>query len=118
MAWFAVSAVLPTLFLVLPQAAQEAVVERFLWTVLVLYWAALIPAVVGGAILTVLMVRARRTGARRPTTARLLLFCASILLGVGILETGSAVWLAWAHRFPALPTRFLASTRAMSSTSR
>ena len=109
MAWFAVSAVLPDLFLALPRAAQEAFARSFLQTVVVLYWAALIPAVVGGTILTVLMVRARRSGKRRPTMARLLLFFACSLLGVGILETGSAAWLAWAHRFPALPTRFVAS---------
>jgi hypothetical protein len=110
MAWLAASMVLPDLFLALPGAAREAVAERFLWTVLVLYWAALIPAVVGGAISAVLMVRARRIGARRPATARLLLFFVSTLIGVAILETGSAAWLAWAHRFPTLPTRFLAAT--------
>ncbi|MGP0068657.1 MAG: hypothetical protein ACLQGP_34285 [Isosphaeraceae bacterium] len=109
MAWFAASAALPDVLQALPPSAQEAIVERFLWTVLVLYWAALIPAVVGGVVLTVVLIRARRQRARRPMAARLLLFCASTLIGVGVLEAGSAAWLAWVHRFPTLPTRFRSS---------
>jgi hypothetical protein len=109
--WLSISAVLPEAFLTLSPAAQEAIAVRFLWTVMVLYWAALIPAVVGGPILTVLLIRARRAGERRPTAARLLLLCASTLVSLAILEAGGAVWLAAVHRFPALPTRFLASPR-------
>ena len=105
--WLGVSAVLPDWFLTLPLVAQEAYAQRFLWAVLALYWAALIPAVVGGATLTVVVVRAHRAGAGRPVAARLLLLCASTMIGLAILEAAGAAWLAWAHRFPALPTRFL-----------
>ena len=105
------SAVVPTLLPLLPGATQEALVERFLWVVLVIFWASLVPAIIGGAILPILLVRARRAGSRRPTAARLLLLCMSTLFCLGLIESASAVWLAWAHRFPALPTQFSASLR-------
>ena len=103
------SAVAPALFATLPHVTQEALVERFLWALLVVYWGSLIPAVAGAAILTIVLVSARRAGSRRPTAARLLLLCLSTLFCLAFIESGSAVWLAWAHRFPALPTRFPAS---------
>jgi hypothetical protein len=103
------SAIVPVLFPMISHANQEAVVERFVWVVLALYWASLVPAAVGGAVLTILLVSARRAGSSRPTVARLLLLCVSTLFCLVFIEAGSAVWLAWAHRFPALPTRFHAS---------
>src|SRR5262249_30027555 len=72
----------------------------------ILYWVSLVLAVFGGVALTVVLVRARRSGMRRPTAARLLLLCASTLLCLGLIEAASAVWLAWEHRFPNLPTQF------------
>jgi hypothetical protein len=110
LAWIAALAVLPVLFLTLSPATQETLAARLLLAALIVYWAALIPAVVVGAASAVLMVRARRARTRRPITARVLLACTSTLLGVAILEAGSATWIAWAHRYPALPTRFLDST--------
>jgi hypothetical protein len=107
---FAGAAVFPDWFKTLSQASQEVFVERFLWTALISYWAALIPALVVGGISTILLVRARRTRARGPIAARLLLCSVSTLLALAILEAGSAAGLAWMHRFPALPTRFLAAT--------
>ena len=101
-------AVAPTFFEVLPHATQEFVAERFLWSVLVLYWISLVPAVVGGFFLTIVVVKARCRRVKRPLAARLLLLCASILLCVVMTETASAVWLTWAHRFPNLPTHFTA----------
>lgn len=102
-------ATLPALFEILPHATQEVIAERFLWTLLALYWFSLVPAAFGGAILTFVMIRARRNHVKRPTAARLLLLCASTLLSLAIIETASAVWLAWAHRFPDLPTEFTAA---------
>jgi hypothetical protein len=104
-----VSAVVPDFFAILPHTTQEVLVERFLWVVLVLYWASLVPSVVGGAILSILLVIARRAGSRRPTAARLLLLCISTVFCLVFIESASAVWLAWEHRFPALPTQFPAS---------
>jgi hypothetical protein len=95
-------------FVLLPHAIQDLIAEWFLWTVLVLYWVALVPAVVGGAFLAFLVVRARRQRMKRPLAARLLLLCASTLLCLVITETASSVWLAWAHRLPNLPTQFTA----------
>jgi hypothetical protein len=99
-------AALPELFAILPHSTQETLAQRFLVLVLILYWVSLILAVIGGALLTIVIVRARRGCVRCPTANRLLLLCGSTLLCLGIIETASAVWLAWAHRFPALPTRF------------
>ena len=65
--------VLPVLFETLPHASQEVIAERFLWTLLILYWFSLVPAVFGGAMLTFVMIRARRNHVKRPTAARLLL---------------------------------------------
>ena len=98
--------VLPDLFAALPHSTQETFAERFLVLLLVLYWVSLILAVIGGAVLTIVIVRARRGGVRCPTANRLLLLCGSTLLCLGVIEAASAVWLAWAHRFPDLPTRF------------
>ena len=97
-----------------PHATQEAIAERFLWTVLVLYWVSLVPAVVGGAILTISWSGPGATGSSDRWRPACCLLCASTLLSVVMIETGSAVWLAWAHRFPNLPTRFrrLAGRRA------
>ncbi len=101
-------AVLPKLFELLPHATQDVFVEGFLWTLLAVYWLSLVPSVLGGAFLTIIMIKARRDRAKRPTAARLLLLCASTVLCLVIAETASAGWLAWAHRFPDLPTEFMA----------
>jgi hypothetical protein len=105
----AVSAVVPELFATLTHSTQEMLVERFLWLVLILYWVSLALAIPGGSILTIAMVRARGGSVKRPTAARLLLLCASTLVCLGFIEAASAVWLAWTHRFPDLPTQFKVS---------
>lgn len=97
---------LPELFAIPPHSTQETLAERFLVLILILYWVSLILAVIGALVVTIVIVRAGRGGVRCPTASRLLLLCASTLLCLGVIETASAVWLAWAHRFPDLPTRF------------
>lgn len=77
----------------------EAIRLAFLLAVVI------VPA--GLAAVIVLIVRARRRGGRTPIPAmRILVILGSSLLGLGLLEAFSAVWLAWSHRLPALPTRF------------
>ena len=39
-------------------------------------------------------------------TARWLLLCGSIVLGLAMSETAAAVWLSWIHRLPSLPQQF------------
>ncbi len=99
------AAVMFTMFETSAHATQERVAEWLLGSILALYWALLFMAVVGGPILTFLVVRARRAGVKRPAGARLLLLSLSSLLGLILIETVSAVWLSWAHRFPNLPVR-------------
>ena len=45
----------------------------------------------------------------RPIAARLWLLCASSLISLGGVELAAAVWLAWLHRLPVLPTRLAES---------
>jgi tetratricopeptide (TPR) repeat protein len=94
----------PDLYMTLPHTVRDRIVERALWGMLFGYWAALVLSVVAGAALVAIVVRARRTGRRRPVAARMLLLCAGTLFGLAMVEAGSASWLAWAHRFPDLPT--------------
>ena len=42
----------------------------------------------------------------RSQTARWLLLCGSIVLGLGMAETAAAVWLSWIHRLPSLPQQY------------
>ena len=44
----------------------------------------------------------------RPKTARWLLLCGSIILGLVMAEATAAIWLSWIHRLPSLPHRFTA----------
>jgi tetratricopeptide (TPR) repeat protein len=105
-----VCAVVPELFVTLPPTTQEVFAGRFLGTVLVLYWISLVPAVCGGLILVLVMLKARRERIKRPLASRLLLLCGSIIVSVAMIELASGAWLAWAHRFPHMPTDFTAST--------
>ena len=83
-------AVLPEVFATLSHSTQEALAERFLWSILIVYWVSLGLAVIGGGVLTIVIVRARRNGIGQPTAARLLLLCESSLLCIGILEAAGA----------------------------
>jgi hypothetical protein len=47
--------------------------------------------------------RSRKRGDHRPLVARVLLLSVTCLAGILALEPSAAAWLAWAHRFPALP---------------
>jgi hypothetical protein len=83
---------------------------------------AILPAAVLGTVLSGWMVwRAGRPGAKtarsrrvRPSRARALrwlLLCGSTLVGLGLAETASALWLAWIHRLPTLSDRWAAAAR-------
>ncbi len=82
---------------------------------------AVLPAAVLGTVLSGWMVCAGRPVAKtvrrrglRPSRAsawRWLLLCGSTVVGLGLAETASAVWLAWIHRLPSLPGRIVAPAR-------
>ena len=55
--------------------------------------------------LAVYVLRGRHQQVRRPIAARLWLLCAASLISLGGVELAAAVWLAWLHRLPVLPTR-------------
>ncbi len=77
---------------------------------------AILPAAVFGTVVTGWMVwRAGRPSAKTVRSSRVrwsgagalrtLLLCGSTVLGLGVAEMASAVWLAWIHRLPALSGR-------------
>ena len=88
-----------------------------LGTMLAAYPAVLPAAVMGMVISGWLVWRAGRTGVgttggpSRAAAARWLLLCGSTVLGLGLAEAASAAWLAWIHRLPTLPGRFVAPAR-------
>lgn len=94
------------LVVIVPPAAWRRAAVMFLWAMLIFQVALLFVALIGAAFAGVSLVRARRANRPRSAAARLLLFCCSCLIGLGVVEAGAAAWDAWAHRYPALPTRF------------
>ena len=62
------------------------------------------PPVLG---LVIMALRRTREREKRLRLARLLLFTATCLIGLGLLEVGSVATLAWAHRSPDLETKSL-----------
>ena len=72
--------------------------------------AAAVPGAVilGGLIGWLERQRTRRPGAwLRGKQARWLLLCISVVMGSVLAEAAAAGWLAWIHRMPALPGRFV-----------
>lgn len=101
--------VLSDWLLTYPPAVRARVVEWFLRGVLVGYCALFVLAGPGTLLLGVWTVRAWKRRAFRAWMGRGVLAGLSLLLGMALMETGAALWGAWAHRMPALPTRFPAS---------
>src|SRR4051812_31198169 len=62
-------------------------------------------------VLCVRLYRARRTGIRRPASARGLLLAVSTLFALGMAEGAAAVWQARAHRRTAVPVGGLQRVR-------
>jgi hypothetical protein len=89
-----------------PQPLGRHLTEWSLRGLLVGYAALLTTALLGTVGLAWYVLRGRRRRLRRPIAARLWLVCASSLIGLAGAEGGAALWLAWAHRLPVLPTRF------------
>jgi tetratricopeptide (TPR) repeat protein len=95
-----------------------------LGTMLAVYPAVFPTAVMGTAISGWLAWRAGRAGAgacrgrsragwpSRGSAVRSLLLCGSTVLGLGLAEASAAVWLAWIHRLPVMPGRFVAPARS------
>ena len=88
-----------------PQPLGRHLTEWFLRGLLVGYAATLSMASLGAVGLAVYVLRGRRRRVRRPIAARLWLLCAASLISLGGVELAAAVWLAWLHRLPVLPTR-------------
>jgi hypothetical protein len=79
------------------------------------YFLVVAVAVFGLGFLGMLLRWSARRGARNPS-ARLrrrsgqwMLLCGSVVVGAVLAETAAAGWLAWIHRMPSLPSRFVES---------
>ena len=59
-------ATLPELFELLPHATQEVMAERFLWSLLVLYWLSLLAGRYRRGHFDLVVIRARRNRVKRP----------------------------------------------------
>jgi uncharacterized membrane protein len=94
-----------------PRSLARRLTEGFLRSLLIGYAAVLIiaPALIVG--LGAWVYRGRRRGVRRPWSAKLMLLCGSCLLSLTAAEVAALAWRAWAHRMPALPTRFAETPR-------
>ena len=88
-----------------PQPLGRHLTEWFLRGLLIGYAAILALASLGTLGLAVYVLRGRRRRVARPIAARLWLVCAASLISLGGVELAAAVWLAWLHRLPVLPTR-------------
>jgi hypothetical protein len=100
--------VLPGWMAVLPPGVRRTLVEAVLRGVLIGYWTLALAAVLGTPLMVYLAARSRRrTGGRsRRGMLRALAACLACLLGLIVLEVGSAAWRGWMHRLPSLPTTF------------
>ncbi len=93
-------------FQMLPRPERRRIVELGLRAMLVGYALVLGGSLLGGLATGRATYRAMRLRGDWKRPARLFLLCGSTLLSLGMVEAGSAAWLAWEHRMPALPTRF------------
>jgi hypothetical protein len=98
-----------------PRWVSRGATVAFLQTLRAFCLVALVGSILGVIGLSRALMRARRR--RRPTLplARGLALCVSTLLGLALLEAGAAVYLAWEHRLPNLPTQFPADDPDRSS---
>jgi hypothetical protein len=91
-----------------PYRITRQIAIGFLQVVRIAYGVLVVAVPLGLVFLSIRLARARQRGAIPLVSARLLLLCASTLVGFVLLEAAAAFWLAWVHRLPDLPTRFAA----------
>jgi Tetratricopeptide repeat len=89
-----------------PRSLRRAITEVFLGAILVVYSVLLLSALLGTPLLAWLWKRSRSKREVRRGLERGFLAGLSCLFSILLLELGSAAWLAWMHRFPALPATF------------
>jgi hypothetical protein len=104
-AWFVLVPWIP----LVPRSLGRRLTEWFLRGLLVGYALTLATSTLGALGLAVYVLQGRARLVRRPSAARLWLFCASSLIGLAGVELGAMAWLAWLHHLPVLPTRLAAS---------
>ena len=96
----------------LPLDQRRRVIETFLRGVLVVYFLGLVAGSVGTPLLGWLAFRSWRRGQFRPWPGKTALACWGTLVALIGAEAGAALWNAWVHRTPTLPTRFPEPTPA------
>jgi hypothetical protein len=89
-----------------PRPFRRAITEVLLGGILVVYSLLLLTASVGTPLLGWLWARLSRTRPIRRAVERGFVIGLSCIFSILLLEVGSAAWLAWIHRLPALPTTF------------
>jgi hypothetical protein len=89
-----------------PRSLRRSLTEVLLSAILVVYSLLLLAALAGTPLLAWLWKQSRRKRQFRRGLERGFLAGLSCVLSILLLELGSAAWLAWMHRFPALPTVF------------
>jgi hypothetical protein len=104
--------VIPGWIPTLSRSVRRELTEVILQSVVVVYLVIVVGAVCGALSLAWLLARSFRRRAVRTGIVRLSLAGGSCLVGFFFLEFGAAAWHAWMHRFPDLPTRFVASPPA------
>src|SRR5262249_48931496 len=95
---------------IVPRAFRRWTVEGLLRVALVAYTIVAVAGVPGTVLLGAWRYSYRRRGVSRPQLARWLLFGASCLCALVAVETSAAVFRAWMHRLPTLPTTFAQSS--------
>lgn len=91
-----------------PRAVTLDLLIGFLEGIRLAFLIAVVIAPAGLAVAIRAIVRGRRRYRRtHPGAMRALAGFGASLLGLALLEAGSAVWLGWSHRLPTLPTRFV-----------
>lgn len=93
----------------LSRPARRELTEAIIQTVLVVYSVLFALACIGTIVAGWLLARSIRARGVEPKIAKLFLAGVSCLAGVLLLELGAAGWRAWMHRFPRLPTDFVAT---------
>jgi tetratricopeptide (TPR) repeat protein len=102
------------LVVITPRPVVRGAVITVLWTLLAIYSIA-VPAILLGLLRASFMVakaRRRRDRAALARGLRLLLLSSICLVGLIVIETGSAIKTRWSRRLPAQPTRFPAGGSA------
>lgn len=100
-----------------PRELGQRLTESFLQALLIGYLTVLVALPSLLVLSVLLMLRARRHGRRLPIIARMGLLAGSGILAVLAMELAAALWLAWLHRMPVLPTSFTAQPAGDASLS-